>query len=130
VLIGELATATQVPISTLRYYERAGLLSEPARTRGGYRAYPPDMAARVVFIRQAQAAELTLKQIGEVLAIRDDGKAPCSHVGDVVDDRLEEIEHRLRELRRTREQLRDIRRRLSELDPADCSPADVCSAVG
>lgn len=128
-LIGELAEATGVSTKTLRYYEGEGLLHEPDRTSGGYRDYPREAVDRVTFIRQAQAAGLTLRQIAEILQVRDGGRAPCGHVARLVDDRLVEVEARLAELRATRRQLRKLRDRLAELDPADCPPDDICIAV-
>lgn len=128
-LIGEVARATGVTTKTLRYYEAEGLLHEPRRTPNGYRDYPPDVLARVAFIRHAQAAGLTLHQIHAVLAIRDEGHAPCVHVGALVADRLSDVDQRLRELRETRGQLRQLQQRLAELDPADCQPASICSAI-
>lgn len=127
--IGQLATATDVPTSTLRYYERAELLPAPARTDAGYRDYSDYAVGRVAFVRSARNAGLTLAQIGEILAIRDDGVPPCTHVADLVDDRLEDIEHRIRDLRRARSELRDVRDRLDTLDPADCGANDICSAI-
>jgi DNA-binding transcriptional MerR regulator len=129
VLIGELATATGVPTSTLRYYERQGLLHPPQRTSAGYRTYPSPAADRVAFIKRAQAAGLTLGQVRQVLAIRDDGQAPCRHVADLVDDQLAAIDQRMQQLRRARAGLHDIRRRLEHLEPAECEPGAVCSAV-
>lgn len=129
-LIGQLATATGVTTKTLRYYESEGLLHPPARTPGGYRDYPGEAVDRVVFMREAQRAGLTLRQIREVLAVRDGGDAPCAHVAAVVDARLADVERHLRELRRTRARLVALRRRLDGLDPADCASDDICSAVG
>jgi len=128
-LIGEVADATGVSTKTLRYYEREGLLHEPARTSGGYRDYRPEVIERVGFIKQAQTAGLTLRQIGQVLAIRDDGHAPCHHVAEVVDRRLDDVEQHLAALRQTRAQLREVRSRLDELEPVDCDPGAICSAI-
>ena len=128
-LIGELADATGVSTKTLRFYEGEGLLHEPDRTAGGYRDYRPDVIDRVGFIRHAQAAGLTLRQIAEILQVRDGGRAPCGHVAGLVDDRLADVEERLAELRATRTQLRKLRDRLDGLDPADCPPDDICIAV-
>jgi DNA-binding transcriptional MerR regulator len=128
-LIGELASATGVTAKTLRFYEDEGLLHEPDRTPGGYRDYPPDVLARVQFIRCAKVAGLTLRQIRAVLAIRDDGQAPCSHVAQLVSDSLVDTERRLRELQQTRAQLRQLQQRLAELDPTDCQPSSICSAI-
>lgn len=128
-LIGEVADATGVSTKALRYYERQGLLDEPDRTGGNYRDYSSQVIDRVEFIKQAQAAGFTLRQIGEILAIRDDGRAPCHHVADLVDERLDDIDRRLADLRRTRGQLREVRARLDGLEPSDCEPDAVCSAI-
>ena len=127
-LIGEVAEVTGVSTKALRFYEDEGLLHQPDRTSGGYRDYRPDVIDRVVFIRQAQAAGLTLSQIAEVLTVRDGGRAPCGHVARLVADRLADVEARLTELEHTRTQLRELRSRLDELDPADCPPDDICIA--
>lgn len=119
-LIGELAERSGVTAKTLRFYERRGLLPAPERTSSGYRTYTPKAVGRVGFIKDAQAAELSLAQIGEVLAIRDSGEPPCEHVAELVDRRLAEVEQRLRELRQVRAQLRRLARRADELDPSDC----------
>jgi DNA-binding transcriptional MerR regulator len=129
VLIGELARATGVTAKTLRYYEGEGLLHEPDRTPGGYRDYPAAVVARVEFIRHAQAAGLTLRQIRAVLTIRDGGQAPCVHVAELVTDRLADVERRLRQLRQTRAQLQQLQHRLEGLDPARCQPDRICSAI-
>lgn len=128
-LIGELADATGVAAKTLRFYEDAGLLHHPDRTTGGYRDYPSDVVDRVVFIRHAQTAGLTLRQIRDILAVRDDGRAPCRHAAALVDDRLDEVEQRLRELDATRTQLRRLKQRLDDLDPAHCPPSAICAAI-
>lgn len=127
--IGELAETTGVPAKTLRYWEAEGLLHEPPRTDGGYRDYPVDIVDRVAFIRHAQGAGLTLRQISEIVAIRDDGRVPCGHTAGLVSQRLQEVEARLRELEQTRAALRGLRRRLDALDPADCDPGAICSAM-
>lgn len=127
-LIGELATATGVSAKTLRFYEADGLLFEPDRTPAGYRDYPDTAIDRVVFVRQAQAAGLTLAQIREILTIRDGGQPPCDHVADLVDQRLAEIDERLAELEATRTELLALRKRLDTLDPADCHD-DICVAI-
>lgn len=128
-LIGELATATGVTTKTLRFYEAEELLPEPDRTAAGYRDYPATAVDRVAFIRQAQAAGLTLAQIGQVLAIRDGGDPPCAHVAELVDDRLEEVARRLDELERTRTELLALRGRLDRLDPAACHDGAICAAI-
>ena len=128
-LIGVLADATGVSAKTLRYWEEAGLLPQPARTDGGYRDYSEETVHRVAFIRHGQAAGLTLRQISEMLTIRDEGMAPCVHAAELVNERLADVEARLHELEQTRAALGQLRHRLAELDPVDCEPAAICSAM-
>jgi DNA-binding transcriptional MerR regulator len=127
--IGELAAATGVRPKALRFYEAEGLVPEPERTSGGYRDYPEEAIDRVAFIRRAQAAGLTLAQIAEVLAIRDEGNAPCAHVAHVVDQRLQEVTERVAELKRISGELLALRQRLQRLDPVDCDERAICKAI-
>lgn len=127
--IGQLADAAGVSAKTVRYYEGEGLLHEPDRTPSGYRDYDADTVDRLAFIRHAQAAGLTLRQIREILEVRDGGHAPCRHVADLVAHRLDEVERRLDELQHTHAQLRQLKQRLDTLDPADCAPSAICSAI-
>lgn len=119
-LIGELAEHTGTTSKTLRFYEAEGLLPEPGRTSSGYRDYEPGAANRVAFIRDAQQAGFTLRQIGQILDISDSGEAPCEHVGQLIEQRIAEVEQRLTELAQTKAHLQELAKRTRELDPADC----------
>ncbi|MGH8823738.1 MAG: heavy metal-responsive transcriptional regulator [Jiangellaceae bacterium] len=119
-LIGELAVRAGTTAKTLRFYEHVGLMPPPGRNPSGYRDYPLEALERFAFIRDAQAAGFSLRQIGQVLGIRDGGEPPCEHVGQLIDQRLNQLEQRLGELRQARETLRQLARRTAELDPADC----------
>lgn len=128
-LIGRLADAAGVTTKTLRFYEDEGLLPAPVRTRSGYRDYPGEAIERVRFIRNAQGSGLTLAQIRQILAIRDGGDPPCSHLAQLVAQRLEDIDQRLAELEHTRTELRALEQRLESLDPTDCDDIDICAAI-
>ncbi len=69
--IGKLAAAGGVGVETVRYYQRRGLLPEPARAEpyGGVRRYDAGDVQRLRFIRAAQGAGFTLDQIGELLEL-------------------------------------------------------------
>ena len=84
------------------------------------------MLDRLDFIRRGQAAGLTLAQIGQVLDIRDRGQAPCRHVTDLLDTRLDVIDRQLAELAQLRTTIADLREDAAAGDPAMCSPEDVC----
>lgn len=127
--IGDLAAGNGLTARTIRFYEQAGLLPEPPRTTGGYRDYPPHFAARLDFIRQAQAAGLTLAEIRSVLELRDGGDAPCTHVADLIQQHLADIEQRLAELRKTRATLRELASRAASTDPAGCTESAICTIL-
>lgn len=69
--IGRLAQAAGVGVETVRYYQRRGLLPQPDAARGGYRQYPPSVAARLRFIRRAQQLGFTLEEIAGLLQLSD-----------------------------------------------------------
>ncbi|SRR5216684_2740771 len=125
--IGEIAGQAGVPAKTIRFWEDQGLLPQPSRTPSGYRDYDPVITERLAFIRQAQAAGLTLEHIRQVLAIRDRGQPPCMHVTTLISQRLSEIEARLAELTRARDQLAALATRAAAQDSADCE--GYCSII-
>lgn len=127
--IGDLAATSGLTTKTIRSYEESGLLPPPPRTPGGYRDYPDQSAARLAFIRDAQGAGLTLAEIRSVLDLRDSGQAPCGHVTALIDQHLEDIEHRLAELAKTRDELRGLARRAAETDPATCTEDNICTIL-
>src|SRR5882724_72163 len=69
--ISELAERAGVSTSTVRYYERIGLVPMPSRTPSGYRAYDPQAEARLLFITRAKRMGLSLEEIGELMTIWD-----------------------------------------------------------
>ncbi|MFD6033600.1 heavy metal-responsive transcriptional regulator [Streptomyces griseoincarnatus] len=127
--IGELATESGLTTKTIRFYEQAGLLPAPPRTPGGYRDYPPHTVARLAFVRDAQAAGLSLAEIRSVLALRDSGQAPCAQVGVLIEEHLAEIDRRVAELRQARTALRELARRAVVTDPDTCSAGDICTIL-
>lgn len=107
--IGELAAAVGVPAKTIRYYESIGLLPPPARTPAGYRLYGPADRERLHFIRTARDLGLTLAEIRAVLALRDGGQPPCTHVRELLNRKIAAIDARLRALTAWRRELVRLR---------------------
>lgn len=97
--IGQLALEAAVPTSTLRYYERKGLLSAEGRSEGNYRLYTASAVERLKFIRSAQSTGFTLEDIRSLLSYRDGEIAPCREVRDLIEQRLSRVEEKMAELR-------------------------------
>ncbi|WP_026531881.1 heavy metal-responsive transcriptional regulator [Arthrobacter sp. H41] len=128
-LIGEVAATTGVDGQTIRFYERQGLLPAPRREPNGYRRYNDAIIGRLQFIRAAQAAGLTLAEIGSTLRLRDDGEAPCAHVSLLLEQKLIDVRARQRELAALAAELQGLIETSHGLDPADCADADICHII-
>jgi len=101
--IGGLARAAGVGVETVRYYQRRGLLPEPARPPGEIRRYGAEEARRLRFIRLAQAAGFTLSEIGELIAL--DACDDRARARQLAQARVEAIDARIAELAEARDAL-------------------------
>lgn len=101
--IGEIAKAASVPTSTLRYYERAGLLAPPARTAARYRVYDEESLQRLRFIRGAQTVGFTLDDIRLLLSLNSD--APCEDVQQLLELRIAHVDRKVAEMKYLRSTL-------------------------
>jgi MerR family mercuric resistance operon transcriptional regulator len=106
-----------VSADTIRHYERLGLVKRPARTRAGYRDYPPESLYRVRLIRRALAVGFSFKELAAILGVRDRGGIPCRSVLLVGAQKRKDLDQRIRELHGLRRQLdsilKDWRKRLA-----------------
>lgn len=119
--IGQLAKQLDLNPRTIRYYERIALVPEPERTDAGYRLYGQADEDRLRFIKSAQGLGLSLGEIKEVLALRERGLQPCSYIAFLIDQRLGEVNQRLRDLRAFRAELTDLRDRMRAEDVVEDS---------
>jgi DNA-binding transcriptional MerR regulator len=117
--VAELAAAAGVPSDTVRYYERVGLLPAPARTAAGYRAYDTAAVDRLRFIQGAQRLGLKLRDIGDLLAVRDTGVCPCEPAEDLLRRRLAELDVEMARLAALRA---DMVAMIDAIPASDCPP--------
>jgi len=127
--IGELARQAGVNPRTLRYYERIGLLAPSARTDARYRLYTDQDAARLSFIRRAQAFGLSLTEIADVIALRDGGTAPCQRVSAVARAKATAIDVRIVELEVLRDELMHLADRAEAVEARCIEGSSICLAV-
>jgi len=125
--IGEAAAAAGMTAKTLRFYEESGLLPAAKRSNNGYRDYNQDSVTRLEFIRRGRAAGLALAQIREILAIREAGEAPCTHVHDMLAGRLADIDNQITELMALRCAVAGLHATVAAGTPAGCDPERICS---
>lgn len=109
--IGELANDLSVAIETIRYYEKEGLLPQPARSEGNYRLYAESERQRLEFILHCRALDMTHQEIRQLLGLRDTPDQGCAEVNAVLDAHIGHVAERLRALRRLQVELKAIRAR-------------------
>jgi len=124
--IGRLGARAGIEPKTLRYYDRVGLVKPAARTAAGYRVYRDDAINRLRFIRRAKALRMSLTDIRRILAVRDEGAAPCRHVLALVERNVADVEKQIIELERLGADLRRFQRLLEGKVPPGAAKAGDC----
>jgi MerR family copper efflux transcriptional regulator len=103
--IGEVAKMTGVTVETVRFYEKQGLIAAPQRSASGYRQYRTETIQRVRFIQRAKEVGFTLKDIAELLALREEPGTSCADIKLRATDKIEEVDHKIQDLQKIREAL-------------------------
>ena len=104
--IGEVAREAGVNVETLRFYERRGLLREPhRRPSSGYREYPAEAVKVVRFIKRAKELGFSLREVQELLRLRDSRGASCAEVRAAARTKVEDIDRKMVSLRAVRRAL-------------------------
>lgn len=99
--IGEVADATRLPASTLRYYEERGLI-RPQGRRGLRRQYEPEVIERLALIALGRVAGFTLDEIAAVLGPQGEPEINRS----LLAAKAGELDRTIRRLTRLRDGLR------------------------
>ena len=119
--IGELARRTGIQVETIRYYEREGLLPEPARSDGNYRVYGPGHFEQLQFIRHCRSLDMSLDEVRTLLRLRNSPADGCGDVNTLLDEHLGHVTRRIKELKGLERELKALRARCaSESDAAHC----------
>jgi len=108
--IGEVARELGINPKTIRYYEEIGLIPEAQRKQSGFRVYSQVEIDRLAFILRARTLDFSLDDIGEILALREQGEAPCLYVTGLVQQRIAEIDAKISALNQLRHELEDVQR--------------------
>jgi len=103
--IGELASATDTRVETIRYYERIALLSAPPRTAGNYRDYSASHVRRLAFIRRARDLGFSIEKIRTLLHLADQKEQSCETVDAIAREHLADVERKLADLTALRREL-------------------------
>ena len=124
--IGELARRAGVTTKAVRFYEAKRVLPAAKRGANRYRLYGDDAVEMLGFIKQATGLGLTLAEIREIIAIRQGGRPPCTHVHRLLRDKAVELDGKLKDLLEVR---RRIRKSLAAWSRRPARAAAVCHHI-
>lgn len=118
--IGEIARASGVKVTTIRFYEQRGLLPAPPRNAGNRRQYGYPDIARLQFIRHARDLGFALESVAALLLLSDDPTRPCAEVDAIASAQLAEVDRRITQLTALRGELARMVRHCSGGTVAEC----------
>lgn len=125
--IGEVASASGLPVKTVRYYEEIGLLTPTvARSQAGYRLFTPLVLNRLSFIKRAQALGLSLNEVRQILQVHDQGHLPCGEVKQHLELKVEEINRQIAALTTLKAELQGILSGWHDFPGGDRASQTIC----
>jgi MerR family mercuric resistance operon transcriptional regulator len=105
---GALANQTGVNSETIRYYEKIGLMPDPARTGAGHRVYDESHAKRLSFVRRSRELGFALREIRGLLELVDGGDYTCADVRDRTLIHLDDVTTKIRDLQKMQKTLKSM----------------------
>lgn len=124
VSIGTLAKKTGVNIETIRYYEKAGILPQPARSAGGHRMYTENNIKRLFFVRRSRQLGFSIKEISSLLSLVEVGDYTCAKVHDLTLQHAIQIKQKITDLQKMEQVLLEMAAECSRGAIPDCPIVD------
>jgi DNA-binding transcriptional MerR regulator len=103
--IGEVSKRTSLSVDAIRFYERSSLLPAFPRTVGRFRLYTDNDVARLSFIQKMQSLGFSLREVRQILDIRDNRLDNCKEVSQLVKTKLTAVRSKIRELKKLESEL-------------------------
>lgn len=123
--IGALARLTSCQVVTIRYYEKIGILPEPARGAGGHRLYDRCHLDQLTFIRKARALGFPLGTVRSLLDLSESREdASCEEVDMIASARLAEVKAKIVDLRALEETLEGLMSQCRHTTVEECRILD------
>ena len=95
-------------VVTIRYYEKEGLLHEPERTGGNYRLYDDADIDRLRFIMHCREHGMSLAEIRELLAFRDNPTVSCDWINSLIRKHIANVDEQIASLQHLRSHLESL----------------------
>lgn len=128
--IGEVAKRTSLTVDAIRFYEKRKLLPTAVRSAGQFRLYGATTVERLHFIRQMQGLGFSLREVGELIQLRERKVDACESVKQLLKAKLTHVQAKLQELRRLESELEmDLRKCNRELNHRRRHTASACPVL-
>ncbi len=115
--IGEVAKRTSLTVDAIRFYEKRRLLPKAVRSAGRFRLYGASTVERLHFIQQMQGLGFSLREVGELIRLRERKVEACESVKELLNTKLTDVRAKMQELRHLESELEmDLRRCNRELN--------------
>jgi DNA-binding transcriptional MerR regulator len=111
--IGEVAKRSSLTVDAIRFYEKAKLLPKAARSAGRFRLYGESSVERLHFIQQMQGLGFSLREVSELIQLRERKVESCESVRQLLTAKLADVRAKMRELRRLERELEEDFRKCS-----------------
>jgi DNA-binding transcriptional MerR regulator len=124
-----LAKRAEVPLFTVRYYTRIGLLKPSRQLSNGYKIYKQSDATRLRFIVAAKELGFTLAEISQILGEAKHGNSPCPMVREIVERRIEENKRKIEELKQLQKKMKRALTDWAEMENSMPNGESVCHLI-
>ncbi len=111
--IGQLSKKADIPIDTIRYYEKVGVLDRIQRSENNYRVYTEQTLADLLFIKHCRELNISLSDIKTLKEMKTQPKQACTEIDNLVDKYLKEVSEKIERLLLLKESLIDLKQHCS-----------------
>jgi DNA-binding transcriptional MerR regulator len=103
--IGAVSSLSGLPVDTIRFYEKKGLIEPPARNASGYRIYQAEVIDLIAFIKHSREMHFSLEEIGKLIAFLFRSEGSAEEVHRMTKEKITDVEERLEKLGAARHHL-------------------------
>ena len=115
--IGEVTKRSSLTVDAIRFYEKRKLLPKAVRSAGRFRLYTEGTVERLHFIQQMQGLGFSLREVGELIRLRERKVDACESVKELLNAKLIDVRAKLQGLRHLASELEiDLRKCNRELN--------------
>lgn len=118
--IGRLAKATDVKVTTIRFYEQIGLIPPAPRTESDRRLYDEAAVRRLAFIKHSRQLGFSVDAIRTLLDLADHPEKPCAEANALAGQQLASVEDKIARLEALRAELKRMVDAACEGSASDC----------